>query len=271
MSAGFWRTQDKFEKEMGWSTREHIESAPEKWRPRVRLVELDYMLGRAYDEAVELMVSSAEPDLTGQSPDNSHRDIGSEAVDLMIFSRDALESLEKEPSDYLESLLDITEEHDDEYERLDSLLQHYNQNPLTTETDLEWVGPVQSRARDAVAQLSPATEKDNIYNLLNRNWERNLSSYQKEIGTRTAGVLLIGRDILEQLPDSPENYMNSKQEENRERAEHGDEFGTERKGYGKDGLVGIYGQEYAEPSLVARVMYGHRDWFNHRKTNPKSS
>jgi len=263
--AEFWRAQDRFEREMGWSTEEHIRSVSEENEEQRRLYELDFALGRCHEEALELFAASAEPDLTGQSPDEYDYSIGEEAVDVMIFSRKGLQALPKEPEEYLA-------QHQDEeletgglsrYEELSELLKT---DPETYPEDTEdrWYGEIQSYARNITEEFSPETS-GNIYNTFKDNHDAELTSYHQEIGHRLSDIMLQSRTILDRLPEEKEYYLEKKQLENEERAEeHSPEdpsFGVGNSGYGKDGLLGLNSEKETAPSAVAVAMYGDRDWF----------
>lgn len=246
---GFWETQEEFESRAGWNTEERIQEAEDE--ERACLLELEFSLHRAYEEATEMVEEVSDIYIEQNADDaetseNSYDNLGYEAVDTLIFLKKAGDTLDDEIEVYLR---DEMEERygESDGETLGELLEPAKAPKINDENErtreiVERVENIhgrldatpKSKDLDLIAE-SDAGEilEDNIYTELVSMYNSQEYSEGTEMGKKLASTMLDVVEMMAYLPKEPSQYFEEKQAENEERLESGEDFGVGEGGYGQ--------------------------------------
>ncbi|NMJ77100.1 hypothetical protein GLU64_01670 [Nanohaloarchaea archaeon] len=244
----FWETQEGFESEAGWNTKDRIRAAEDPKATRIE--ELEFSLHRAYEESIEMVQEISDISIDQKDGDSisdeKYDKLGYEAVDTLIFLKKAGDTLEGGINEYLRE--ERIERYDEEGgEALEELLEPVRNPELDNEK--QRTRGLVARTEDIYGELGPNPEssdfdfiiesevdevlQENLYKQVADIKENGEYKNENELGRKLASTMLDVVELMEYLPRENSRYFEEKQEENEERLGSGEDFGVGDHGYGR--------------------------------------
>lgn len=221
---GFWETQEKFEREMGWNTEENIRKADDT--EEIRLEELNFSLYRAFAETAEMYHEATGISLDSsrglEISDEQYDGLGYEAVDVLLFLKKAGDTLNDDFEEYLKD--ERIERYEESGEGLGELLEP-GLGPEIEDEDHR-TDEIKAYAEDIVEEIGPQElDTDNLYNEFRDIYSSGDYSEDNELGDKLASTMFDVVEMMEHLPRDVGEYFQEKQEKNRKRLDSGEDFG----------------------------------------------